>query len=165
MKQNKIKIVAEAGCNHNGNIKMAFKLVDAAKKSKRLFLSKDTSVVLTKGVPDIVYSTFSMRRWTDRGLRELWLCNQKIVAPVIVPKPKEPSTKTQISACIMFCVGQKRIEIISWFEVTNPAMVMPVMTIRPNQNVRVMKRIMPPFVYLAITSSSHSKGGFGSLFV
>ena len=33
MKQNKIKIVAEAGCNHNGNIKMAFKLVDAAKKA------------------------------------------------------------------------------------------------------------------------------------
>ena len=28
MKQKKIKIVAEAGCNHNGNVKMAFKLID-----------------------------------------------------------------------------------------------------------------------------------------
>ena len=32
MKQ-KIKIVAEAGCNHNGNVKMAFKLIDEAKKA------------------------------------------------------------------------------------------------------------------------------------
>ena len=33
MKQKKIKIVAEAGCNHNGNVKMAFKLIDEAKKA------------------------------------------------------------------------------------------------------------------------------------
>lgn len=32
-KKNKIKIVAEAGCNHNGNIKLAYKLIDAAKKA------------------------------------------------------------------------------------------------------------------------------------
>ena len=30
----KVKIVAEAGCNHNGNISLAFKLIDQAKKTK-----------------------------------------------------------------------------------------------------------------------------------
>ena len=29
-----IKIVAEAGCNHNGNIKLAYRLIDKAKEAK-----------------------------------------------------------------------------------------------------------------------------------
>ena len=28
--KNKIKIIAEAGCNHNGNLKLAYKLIDKA---------------------------------------------------------------------------------------------------------------------------------------
>ena len=33
MKKNKVLIIAEAGVNHNGNLKLAYKLVDAAKSS------------------------------------------------------------------------------------------------------------------------------------
>ena len=33
MKQKKLKLLQEAGCNHNGNVKMAFKLIDEAKKA------------------------------------------------------------------------------------------------------------------------------------
>ena len=33
MKKNKIFIIAEAGVNHNGSLKKAFKLVDIAKNS------------------------------------------------------------------------------------------------------------------------------------
>ena len=32
--QKKVKIIAEAGCNHNGSIKLAYKMIDEAKKAK-----------------------------------------------------------------------------------------------------------------------------------
>lgn len=38
MSNKKVKIIAEAGVNHNGSIKLAFKLVDVAKKAKADFV-------------------------------------------------------------------------------------------------------------------------------
>jgi len=53
-KKNRIKIVAEAGCNHNGNIRLAYKLIDYAKHANvdaikfQLFTADETVTKFAK---------------------------------------------------------------------------------------------------------------------
>ena len=44
MKKNKIIIIAEVGVNHNGNIKVAKKLIDIAKRSGADYVKFQTSL-------------------------------------------------------------------------------------------------------------------------
>ena len=65
MKQIKSKIVAEAGCNHNGNIKMAFKMVDAAKKANAdaiKFQSFKADQTVTKSAKKAKYAKLATKK-------------------------------------------------------------------------------------------------------
>ena len=55
---NKIQIIAEIGVNHNGNLKLAYKLIDEAKKSGAdivKFQSFKTSLMITKNANKAIY--------------------------------------------------------------------------------------------------------------
>ena len=59
MYRNKVFIIAEAGCNHNGRIDLAFKMVDHAKKSGAdaiKFQIFDVNYLLTKSVKRAPYA-------------------------------------------------------------------------------------------------------------
>jgi len=66
--------------------KLIKRRIEAAKSTRRLYLGRertldqksDDKIILKRGIPESVFATFSMRRWTPNGLTELWLCNQNL---------------------------------------------------------------------------------------
>ena len=78
---NKVIIIAEAGPNHNGSIKLAYRLVDLAKKCNADFVKFQTSI------PELHISKFAkkanyQKKTTKKNESQLAMAN-KIKFPLI----------------------------------------------------------------------------------
>ena len=63
MKKNKLIIIAEAGVNHNGNLKIAKKLIDVASASKANYVKFQTFTadeLTTKNAPKAQYQKINL---------------------------------------------------------------------------------------------------------
>ncbi len=77
----KAKIIAEAGVNHNGNLKLAFKLIDAAAKTGADYVKFQT------GIPDLSISSYAKKaryQIKNTGKKENQLeMVKKITLPIV----------------------------------------------------------------------------------
>ena len=68
IKKNKTIIIAEAGVNHNGNLDLAFKLVDIAAKSKADYIKFQTYFT-----DDLVQKKVGLAKYQKKNLKKYLL--------------------------------------------------------------------------------------------
>ena len=91
MMKNKIKIIAEVGVNHNGDIKIAKKLVDAAKAADADFVKFQTfsaEKLVSKNATVLKYQFNKKHRSQYELLRSLELKKEEFVQLFLYCKKK-----------------------------------------------------------------------------
>ena len=75
---NRVIIIAEAGVNHNGKLKLAYKLVDVAKKCGADFIKFQTSI------PELHISKFAKKANYQKKIRQVTKVNCRCVKNNII---------------------------------------------------------------------------------